>query len=78
MTIATEYALFQLTTTAPAAYCLRCAVPSSSVHSRYQRRLQDMLPEEGEAGPLAASLPSCAAGETGHASEPRAVAIGRA
>jgi hypothetical protein len=29
----------QLTTTAPTATCPGCAVPSSSVHSRYQRRL---------------------------------------
>jgi hypothetical protein len=78
MTMATEYMPFQLTTTAQAGYWLRCAVPSSAVHSRYQRRLQDTLPEKGEAGPLAASLPSCATGETGHAPEPRAVAIGSA
>ena len=32
----------QLTTTAPAAGCPRCAVPSSSVHSRYQRHLTDL------------------------------------
>jgi transposase len=32
----------QLTATAPTAACPRCAVPSSSVHSRYQRRLTDL------------------------------------
>jgi transposase len=32
----------QLTTTAAAADCPRCAVPSSSVHSRYQRYLTDL------------------------------------
>jgi transposase len=32
----------QLTTTAPAAACPRCAEPSSSVHSRYQRHLMDL------------------------------------
>jgi transposase len=32
----------QLTTTAPAACCPRCAVPSCSVHSRYQRHLTDL------------------------------------
>ena len=32
----------QLTTTAPAAACPRCARPSSSVHSRYQRHLTDL------------------------------------
>jgi transposase len=32
----------ELTTTAPVAGCPRCAVPSSSVHSRYQRRLTDL------------------------------------
>jgi hypothetical protein len=32
----------QLTTTAPTATCPGCAVPSSSVHSRYQRRLTDL------------------------------------
>ena len=43
----------QLTTTAPAAACPRCAVPSSSVHSRYQRHLTD-LPW----GPLAGPYPA--------------------
>src|SRR5919108_3246502 len=32
----------QVTVTAPTAACPRCAVPSSSVHSRYQRRLTDL------------------------------------
>jgi transposase len=32
----------QLTTTAPAAACPRCAEPSSAVHSRYQRPLRDL------------------------------------
>jgi transposase len=32
----------QLTTTVPAAACPRCAEPSSSVHSRYQRYLRDL------------------------------------
>jgi transposase len=32
----------QLTTTAPAAACPRCAEPSSAVHSRYQRHLRDL------------------------------------
>ena len=32
----------QLTATAPTAACPCCAVPSSSVHSRYQRRLVDL------------------------------------
>jgi transposase len=35
------YVLPQLTTTAPAAGCPRGAVPSPSVHSRYQRHLTD-------------------------------------
>lgn len=42
MTIEPEYVLLQVTTTAPAASCPRCAVPSSTVHSRYQRRLTDL------------------------------------
>src|SRR5262245_59975530 len=33
---------FQLTTTAPSACCPRCAVPSSTVHGRYQRHLTDL------------------------------------
>ena len=32
----------QLTTTAPSACCPRCAVPSTRVHSRYQRHLTDL------------------------------------
>jgi transposase len=32
----------QLTATAPAACCPGCAVPSSSIHSRYQRHLTDL------------------------------------
>jgi transposase len=42
MTMEPEYVLLQVTTTAPAAGCPRCAVPSSTVHSRYQRRLTDL------------------------------------
>jgi transposase len=42
MAIEPEYVLLQVTTTAPAANCPRCAVPSSTVHSRYQRRLADL------------------------------------
>jgi transposase len=37
-----DYVLLQLISAAPAAACPRCAVPSSSVHSRYQRRLVDL------------------------------------
>ncbi len=37
-----ESVRLQLTATAPTAACPRCAVPSSSVHSRYQRRLTDL------------------------------------
>jgi transposase len=37
-----EDVCFQLTTTAPAACCPRCANPSSTVHSRYQRHLMDL------------------------------------
>ncbi len=37
-----ESVRLQLTAIAPAAACPRCAVPSSSVHSRYQRRLTDL------------------------------------
>ena len=32
----------QLTATAPIAVCPCCAIPSSSVHSRYQRHLTDL------------------------------------
>jgi len=42
MTIEPEYVLLQLTTAAPASGCPRCAALSSSVHSRYQRRLADL------------------------------------
>jgi len=42
MTMEPEYVLLQVTTTDPAAGCPRCAVPSSTVHSRYQRRLTDL------------------------------------
>jgi transposase len=42
VTVEPEDVRLQLTTTAPAACCPRCAVPSSSVHSRYQRRLTDL------------------------------------
>jgi transposase len=42
MTIDGEDILVQLTTTAPSAGCPRCAVPSSSVHSGYQRHLTDV------------------------------------
>jgi transposase len=42
MTIEPESVRLQVTTTAPAASCPRCAVPSSTVHSRYQRRLTDL------------------------------------
>jgi transposase len=37
-----EDVCFQLTTTAPAACCPRGVVPSSTVHSRYQRHLMDL------------------------------------
>jgi hypothetical protein len=33
----------RLMATVPTAACPDCAVPSSSVHSRYQRRLTDLL-----------------------------------
>ena len=42
VTIAQEYVLRQLTATAPTACCPCCAVPSSSVHSRYQRHLTEL------------------------------------
>jgi transposase len=42
MTMEPEYVLLQVMTTAPAAGCPRCAVPSSTVHSRYQRCLTDL------------------------------------
>jgi transposase len=37
-----ESVWLRLTATAPTAACPGCAVPSSSVHSRYQRRLTDL------------------------------------
>ena len=37
-----ESVRLQLTATAPTAACPRCAAPSFSVHSRYQRRLTDL------------------------------------
>jgi transposase len=42
MTMELEYVHLQVTTTAPAVGCPCCAVPSSTVHSRYQRRLTDL------------------------------------
>jgi transposase len=42
MTIGPEYLLLQVTTTATAVCCPRCAVPSSTVHSRYRRHLTDL------------------------------------
>jgi transposase len=42
ITIENESVRLQLTATAPTAACPRCAVSSSSVHSRYQRRLTDL------------------------------------
>jgi transposase len=42
LTIEPANALLQLTTTAAAACCPRCAVPSFSVHSCYQRPLMDL------------------------------------
>jgi transposase len=42
MTIEPEYVCLQVTTTAPAVGCPRCAVLSSTVHSRYQRYLRDL------------------------------------
>jgi transposase len=42
LTIEDESVQLQLTATALTAACPRCAVPSSSVHSRYQRRLADL------------------------------------
>ena len=37
-----ESVQLQLTATAPTAACPLCGMPSSSVHSRYQRRLTDL------------------------------------
>jgi transposase len=42
MSIEPEYVRLQVTTTAPAAGCPRGAIPSSTVHSRYQRHLRDL------------------------------------
>ncbi len=42
VTVAQAYVLFQLTATAPSTPCPLCGVPSSSVHSRYQRHLRDL------------------------------------
>jgi zinc-finger of transposase IS204/IS1001/IS1096/IS1165 len=42
VTMASAKGCLQLTTTAAAADCPRCAVPSSSVHSRYRRHLTDL------------------------------------
>jgi hypothetical protein len=42
VTVEPEDVRLQLTTTAPAACGPRGAVPSSSVHSRYQRHLTDL------------------------------------
>ena len=42
ISIEDESVWLQLTATAPTAACPRCAVSSSSVHSRYQRRLTDL------------------------------------
>jgi transposase len=42
VTVAQEYVLFQLTASAPSTPCPLCGVPSSSIHSRYQRRLTDL------------------------------------
>jgi transposase len=41
MTMAPISVLLQLTTAAPTACCPRCAAPSASLHSRYQRQLMD-------------------------------------
>ena len=51
VTVEQETLHLRLTTTAPTACCPLCAVPSSAVHSRYQRHLAD-LPW----GPLAVRL----------------------
>ncbi len=42
VTVAQASVQLQLTATAPAACCPGCAVPSSSIHSRYQRHLTDL------------------------------------
>jgi len=42
VTVEQDTVRLQLTATAPHACCPCCAVPSSSVHSRYQRHLTDL------------------------------------
>ena len=42
VTVEQDTVRLQLTATAPHARCPCCAVPSSSVHSRYQRHLTDL------------------------------------
>jgi transposase len=42
LTIEQASVVLQLTATAPTAACPRCAVPSSSVHSRYGRHVTDL------------------------------------
>jgi transposase len=42
ITLEDESVRLQLTATAPTAICPRCAVSSSSIHSRYQRHLTDL------------------------------------
>jgi transposase len=42
VTVEAETLQLQLTTTAPSACCPLCAVPSTRVHSRYQRHLTDL------------------------------------
>jgi transposase len=42
VTIEQALVQLQLTATAPTAACPRCAVPSSSIHSRYRRHLTDL------------------------------------
>ena len=42
VTVQDESVQLQLTAIAPTALCPDCAVPSSSIHSRYQRRLADL------------------------------------
>jgi transposase len=42
VTVEQDAVRLQLTATAPASRCPRCKVPSSSIHSRYQRRLMEL------------------------------------
>jgi transposase len=42
VTVEQEYVLLQLTAMAPTACCPSCAMPSSSLHSHYQRHLTDL------------------------------------